>query len=177
MRLVSCLGISDEGLCNAVRKLPLLEELDISYSKISKVSLEAVGRSCPILKSLNVSRTKFDCFVIEDDEAVVIAETMSGLRHLDIQGSDITNVGLIAILDGCPLLESLNILECIFLDLSGSLKERCLQQIKVIRLPIHDSCVDYNYFNRVCYHYNLCKIPDFDPSDLLSMFMEETSDG
>jgi F-box/leucine-rich repeat protein 2/20 len=60
---------------------------------------------------------------------------MSRLCHLDIIGSSLTNVGLVAILDRCPLLEYLDIRGCFELNLNESLRKRCLEQIKDLRLP------------------------------------------
>ena len=44
-----------------------------------------------------------------EDEALAIAETVPGLRHLQLFGNRMTNDGLKAILDGCPQLESLDL--------------------------------------------------------------------
>lgn len=130
MRLVNCGAISDKGLSEAVRKLPLLEELDISNCNLSRRSVKVVGLSCPLLKSFKYSRTEYLYLGFDDDEIVVIAETMPGLLHLDIKGNSITDVGLTAILDGCPRLESLDVRLCFSLVVSGSLRKRCFQQIK-----------------------------------------------
>ena len=56
LRLVCCYGISDEGMSEAAAELPLLEELDITLCPLSKESLEAVGRCCPLLKSIKWNR-------------------------------------------------------------------------------------------------------------------------
>ncbi|GAU42086.1 hypothetical protein TSUD_134700 [Trifolium subterraneum] len=113
IRFVDCLQISDEGFIEAVKKLPQLETIYISESKLTK-----------------------PC----DDLAFIIAETMSGLNHLDIKGGNLTNVGLISILDKCPLLKYLDIRLCPFLNLSESLEKRCIDQIKDLKLP--DSIYD-----------------------------------
>jgi hypothetical protein len=70
-----------------------------------------------------------------DDIAFAIAKTMSKLRHLTILNNGVTNDGLQAILDGCPLLESLDLRGCRHLDLHGSLGKRCNEQIKELRFP------------------------------------------
>jgi hypothetical protein len=81
--------------------------------------------------------------ITRDDQAFVIANTMPGLCHLDIHGNELTNVGLLAILDGCPLLESLNIEGCNNLDITESLWQRLNSQIK--HLHIWEDCPDsYN---------------------------------
>jgi len=59
---------------------------------------------------------------------------MPGLRHLDIHGNPLSDVGLLAILDGCPLLESLDIVRCYNLDFDGNLGERLRNQIKDLHI-------------------------------------------
>lgn len=136
LRLLDCQLVTDKGFSAAVRKLAQLEEVDISFCNLVKESLEVLGRSCPLLKSLKFVTRGIEYFGYYDDdnaEAFAIAESMSGLRHLNIRGNLIRDVGLIAILDGCPLLESLNIAECSNLHLSGSLWKRCRDQIKNVQ--------------------------------------------
>ncbi|XP_059436509.1 putative F-box/LRR-repeat protein 23, partial [Corylus avellana] len=146
--LVRCFSISDKGLSEVAAKLPLLEELAISYCSLSKEALEAVGRCCPLLKSLNFNIRWHMRNGDYDGEAVAIAENMSELRRLQLFGNKVTNEGLQAILDGCPHLESLDLRRCLNLTLAGDLGRRCAQQIKHLRLP-HDSTDDYE-FNDYC---------------------------
>ncbi|KAE8056081.1 hypothetical protein FH972_012879 [Carpinus fangiana] len=148
LRLVRCYGISDEGLSGVAAKLPLLEELAISYCPfLSKFALKDVGRSCPLLKSLkfNSRGLRYGEF---DEEALAIAENMSELRYLQLFGNMLTNDGLQAILDGCPHLESLDLRQCFSISFAGNLERRCAEQIKDLRLP-HDSTDDYE-FNAYC---------------------------
>jgi len=104
---------------------------------------------------------------VDDDEAFVIAKTMTGLRHLNIIGNELSNVGLLAILDGCPLLETLDIRRCYNLNLSESLRKRCLKQIKDLRLPIVYNYEDYCYDDddRVYYQDSLIDDDCYDPFD------------
>ncbi|CAJ1962138.1 unnamed protein product [Sphenostylis stenocarpa] len=151
LRLACCYQISDKGLCEVANKLPQLEELDMSISNITKDSLEAIGRSCPLLKSLKFNMESYRRPHIEcDEEAFAIAETMHGLRHLQLFGNKLTNDGLLAILDGCPHLESLDLRQCFNVKLGGSLGKRCAEQIKELRLPYNpvdefpfDAEIDY----------------------------------
>lgn len=79
-----------------------------------------------------------------DDDALAIAKNMPELRHLQLWGNKLTNVGLLAILDGCcPYLESLDLRSCFNVDLSGGLGKRCREQIKELRLP--NDCMDQTY--------------------------------
>ncbi|PNX89300.1 F-box protein skip19 [Trifolium pratense] len=60
LRLLMCDGISNKGLSEFVKKFSQLEELDISfYMYISKDTLEIIGHSCPLLKSLYLEKFPF----------------------------------------------------------------------------------------------------------------------
>ncbi|KAB1222722.1 F-box protein SKIP19 [Morella rubra] len=145
LRLVCCYSISDEGLSEAAEKLPLLEELDFSYCSLSKESLEAVGRCCPLLKSLKFNnqgyrRPRMEC----DEDALAIAGSMPELRHLQLFGNKLTDDGLLAILGGCPKIESLDLRQCFNVTLTGDLGRRCADSIKRLRSPC-DSTSDYEF--------------------------------
>lgn len=99
-----------------------------------KDSLVVIGQCCPFLKSLKFNKD-FNQGVCDDDDAFAIARTMPGLRQLQIIGNQLTNDGLLAILDGCAHLESLDLRASFNLDLRGSLGKRCVEQIKDLRLP------------------------------------------
>ncbi|PNX83139.1 F-box protein SKIP19 [Trifolium pratense] len=158
MRILNSWKVSDKGFIDVVRKLPQLEEVDISWSNIVyKDSLEALGRSCPLLKSLKFNRmwpTIPGSAADNDDDALIISETMPRLFRLEITGTKLTNIGLLAILDGCPLLEYLDIQACSNLSLSESLRKRCLEQIKEFRQPMLDFFDDRDYFE---YCINYCR--------------------
>ncbi|KAJ1267676.1 hypothetical protein BS78_07G075900 [Paspalum vaginatum] len=61
LRLISCYDVSNEGFAEAVKKLPLLEELELSLSSnvFGKEVFETVGKSCPHLKSFRLSEHGF----------------------------------------------------------------------------------------------------------------------
>ncbi|KAL6123024.1 hypothetical protein ACLB2K_075547 [Fragaria x ananassa] len=162
---VLCFLTTNNGLIEAAPKLPLLEELVLShcnyrfdipyFEDTPQGNLEVIGRFCPLLKSLKLNRHNSKMFFEGwDGDALAIAETMHGLHHLQLFGNKLTSNGLRAILDGCPLLESLDLRHCwhINLDrewlhhfdlkLDEELKRRCIHRIKNLRLP-HDSKHDY----------------------------------
>ncbi|KAI4297372.1 hypothetical protein L6164_037267 [Bauhinia variegata] len=123
----------------------MLEEFDSSHCQLSKDSLEAIGRFCPHLKSFKFNSQVFRHLCVEsDDEAFAIAETMPGLRHLQLIGNKLTNDGLLAIMDKCPHLESLDLRRCFNINLGGCLGKRCAEQIKHLRLP-SDPTDDYPF--------------------------------
>ncbi|KAG2260656.1 hypothetical protein Bca4012_008659 [Brassica carinata] len=145
LKVAMCYEITSEGLTEAVSKLPLLEDLEVSYCSVSGESLKAIGKSCPNLKTLKKNcvgykRPRDEC----DDVALATAETMPGLRHLQLFGDRLTDAGLNAILDGCPNLEHLDLRQCFNLNLVGDLEKRCLERIKVVRRP-NDSVHDYPF--------------------------------
>lgn len=145
MRFVDCYEISDEGFSELARNLTLLEKFDISDTKLTAVSIAVLGRSRPLLKSLKFSRLEFNSQPC-DDLALVIADTMTNLWHLDIKGDNLTNVGLLAILDKCPFLKSLDIRRCYYLELSEGLEKRCIDLINHLQLPNPDDSDDYDYY-------------------------------
>ena len=139
IRLVDCDSLSDEGFIEAIKKLPQLEELDISYNfYLSKDSFETVGYCCPLLKSL-----KYGWIIHTREESIrrgevifAIANTMPGLRNLKISGDVLSSDGIIAILNGCRLLESLDLRGSCGLFLNKDLWNRCHEEIKDFRLPL-----------------------------------------
>ncbi|WJX70937.1 hypothetical protein P8452_54990 [Trifolium repens] len=94
---------------------------------LSKDSLEVVGEYCPHLKSVRYSSSSlFSDGIKWNDEALAISKTMSVLRQLKLSGSvELTQVGVLAILDGCPLLQ-----QCSWLFIGDNLKEMCHGRIE-----------------------------------------------
>ncbi|RVW39476.1 F-box protein SKIP19 [Vitis vinifera] len=107
--------------------------------------LEAIGQCCPRLKSFRLNCQGFRHPHIEcDEEALAIAQNMPGLKSLQLFGNKLTNNGLLAILDGCCHLESLDLRQCFNVNLGGNLAKRCAEQIKILRYP-NDSTDDYEF--------------------------------
>ncbi|EYU33037.1 hypothetical protein MIMGU_mgv1a021949mg [Erythranthe guttata] len=148
--LQDCHDIGGDALTAALKNLPLLEELHLQNSSFDVKAIETVGRYCPLLKSFKLNSDVFDPEEACDLEALAIAENMHGLRHLELYGNKMTNVGLKAILEGCPNLESLDLRRSINVDLVGDLERLCLQRIKDLKLP-------HNYTRRYPWdtHYDM----------------------
>ncbi|KAL8103328.1 hypothetical protein AgCh_027771 [Apium graveolens] len=129
-----------------LKKLPLLEELRLYYIPVSQQSFEVAGRYCPQLKSFSFNKHGFRWPHIEcDEDALAVAENMPGLRHLQLFGNKMTNNGLMAIIEKCPHLESLDIRQCFNVPkLEHDLAKRLSDQMKDLRLP-YDSTEDYAY--------------------------------
>ncbi|RHN72259.1 putative F-box domain, leucine-rich repeat domain, L domain-containing protein [Medicago truncatula] len=147
----------------------LLHHITNSYN-LTHHSFEAIGRSCPRLKTFkfNIQAYKYPR-VEDDDDAFAIAQTMPGLRHLQLFGNKMTNDGLLAILDGCLHLESLDIRQCfnINFNLVASVGKRFIEQVKYLRLP-YDATDDYPF--QAAFDYaSLAEDPDwFVYQDFLS---------
>ncbi|KAL9243043.1 hypothetical protein vseg_016982 [Gypsophila vaccaria] len=149
LRIGHHIPISDEALLDAVRKLPMLEEVEIIIGGYRDETYEALGHAFPSLKSFSLnhvaSRLNHNLYIGNED-AFAISKSMPSLRRLQLIGSSMSNEGLKAILDGCPLLETLDLRACFNIDLAGALGKRC-DMIRHLRCP-NDSTSDYSH--RAC---------------------------
>ncbi|KAJ9566014.1 hypothetical protein OSB04_001980 [Centaurea solstitialis] len=127
LRLTACYGITGCGLINALKRLPHLETLKLSYINLCEDHIEEIGQNCPQLKSFTMKTEYMDCY----GDIHAIANNMPMLRHLKLVGSTFYNDDEVrAILNGCPRLESLDIRGCFGLDLDRNLEKLCRERIK-----------------------------------------------
>ncbi|KAK1409572.1 hypothetical protein QVD17_36099 [Tagetes erecta] len=121
----------------ALIKFPLLEELNLYLITISEEVIETIGRYCPMLKTLklNGSNTDEESLMHLNEIAIAIGQNLVGLRHLELIGNKMTNVGLQAILDNCHHLQTLDLRACLNIHLNGDLRKKCFKQIKYLKLP------------------------------------------
>ncbi|KAJ9565892.1 hypothetical protein OSB04_001858 [Centaurea solstitialis] len=91
---------------------------------ISAKDIEAIGRNCPHLQSFKI----WIPYLSYHGIAPTIANSMPALRHLELIGSRGDNDGVRAILNGCPHLESLHILNCFRVD--PNLIKLCTERIR-----------------------------------------------
>ncbi|XP_071726706.1 putative F-box/LRR-repeat protein 23 [Rutidosis leptorrhynchoides] len=130
-------GIGDTSIISlpeALKKFPLLEELRVDFYFLPKEAIEIAGRYCPLLKTLEFCRAPCMNDNINDEIAMSIGENLHGLRHLKLWNDNLSDIGLKAILDGCPHLESLDLSYCDYIDLNGDLVKRASKQIKHLTL-------------------------------------------
>ncbi|CAO2176185.1 unnamed protein product [Urochloa humidicola] len=149
LRLKHCY-MGSEGFVEAIKKFPLLEELEMFCSYRAgfvghRTVYELIARACPHLKSFKhldgyttvygglFSEQEGRSIAVADDGALGIA-TMTGLRTLQLLHSNISNQVLTAILDGCPHLDSLDIRQCSYVKMDATMKAR-LARIMSLRLP------------------------------------------
>lgn len=154
LQVIYCFGEMYGGWGEYLKKLPLLEELSLETTEIGPEDIEAAGRYCPLLKALKVNQ-KFYRFSNEDNDeesvlmwnetAIAIGKSLRELRHLELIGDSMSNMGLQAIMDGCPHLESLDMRQCLYIDLKkDDIGKRCSERIKDLKLP-NDSLEGYSH--------------------------------
>ena len=151
LHLCLCHSVTNEGFAEAINCFPLLEELDVTFCSLNGSMCETTGRACPQLKCFrlnerwSVLQSEFAPYegMDDDTEALGIASTMPGLQELQLIGNQLTNDGLMAILDRCPRLESLDIRQCYNIQMDDALKLKCAR-IRYLKLP-HDSISDFRY--------------------------------
>ncbi|KAK1409570.1 hypothetical protein QVD17_36097 [Tagetes erecta] len=137
----------------AVMKFPLLEELNVHLIQLSKEDIETVARYCPMLKTLKLNgrEQKLQASYIDEsslksynETAIAIGQNLSELRHLELIGNNMTNIGLEAILDNCHHLETLDLRSCFNIVHNEDLKKKCVEKIKYLKFP-NDSLEGYRY--------------------------------
>ncbi|OEL36961.1 F-box protein SKIP19 [Dichanthelium oligosanthes] len=146
--LISC-NISTQGLNGAIRRLPMLEVLELSlYSSSGGLcnlaeTCTAAAEACPLLKRLRLSKYRFHWLSgVGDSEAMEVSK-MRGLRSLQLFGNSLGNAGLAAILEGCASLESLDIRHCFNVEMDNEMRAKCAARLQTLRLP-DDSMDDYD---------------------------------
>lgn len=151
LHLCLCHYVTNQGFAEAVNCFPQLEELDITFCSLYGIVCETAGRACPQLKCFRLNerwsilQSEFAPYegMDDDTEALGIASTMPGLQELQLIGNNLTNDGLVAILDRCPRLESLDIRQCYNIQMDDALRSKCAR-IRYLKLP-HDSISDFKY--------------------------------
>ncbi|CAO2176202.1 unnamed protein product [Urochloa humidicola] len=132
LRLISCNGVTNEGVAEAAKELPLLEELELSLCENVGGSevFEVVGEVCPKLQHFRLCRKIFDVRVQNKENDVQGIATMHGLQSLQLFSNHLTNNGLETILDNCPHLESLDIRHCFNIDMDETLLLKCAKVLE-----------------------------------------------
>lgn len=152
LRLSFCDKVSDKGLADAINRLHQLEELDISFCSLYGNFCQSLDKTCSQLKCFRLNERwadfhkRFDAAYERmdiDPEASWIANSMPGLQVLQLIDSEVTNDGLMAILEHCPHLESLDIRMCYDLQIDDAMKSKCAR-IRNLKLP-HDPISDFKY--------------------------------
>lgn len=115
----------------------MLEELSLTHIDITKEGIEALGRCCPRLKSFELNNICCNTKLgnQRNVEALAISKNLPSLCHLQLISNSMTHIGLEAILDACPNLESLDLRGCFNIGFYQLLRSRVSQQIKNVKHP------------------------------------------
>ncbi|XP_074327132.1 putative F-box/LRR-repeat protein 23, partial [Apium graveolens] len=127
----------------------------LSLLSLKKVTVKNAGQYCLQLKSFKYhepiyhltrayhpSKSTHD----EEDFVLTVTKAMPQLRHLELVGIEMTNMGLHAILDGSPHLVSLDLRRCFYINLDSSCGMLCKECIKDLRLPDKKHQIFFNAF-------------------------------
>nr|DAD44257.1 TPA_asm: hypothetical protein HUJ06_002487 [Nelumbo nucifera] len=123
--------VTDKMVEKHAESLAMVTVLDISYClKISSKGLEALGKHCKALTHLKRNMpppeweqlaVEVDAAKMDDGEAMIIADTMPKLRHLELGFGRFSDRGLDAIFTKCRALTHLDIQGCWSVKLEGDL--------------------------------------------------------
>ncbi|KAF7107762.1 hypothetical protein CFC21_108347 [Triticum aestivum] len=140
LRLIGCDDIVDSTFKVLITKFPVQEELELSncWHRFPR-TLEVIGDACPLLKRFRLSQRSFYSPRVGDSAAMAM---MPELQSLQLTANSLTNSGLELILNGCPLLESLDIRSCYHVCMDDDMQAKC-SRIRTLRHP-EDSMDDYD---------------------------------
>ncbi|KAF5952525.1 hypothetical protein HYC85_010469 [Camellia sinensis] len=141
------LKVTDKMVEKHAGSLVNITVLDISYClKITCKGLTYFGKKCKSLIHLKRNMpppewenpTQVVTFKIDDSEAMIIADSMTGLCHLQLGFGHFGDNGLDAILTKCKELTHLDIQGCWNVEMEGELKDKC-ERLAVFNGPwLHD---------------------------------------
>ncbi|KAL2628977.1 hypothetical protein R1flu_013663 [Riccia fluitans] len=104
--------ITENGLCELVVSLPSLAYLDISKcDAVTSKGLEFIGHTCKSLTRLDrvMWEVRTSYFVLEDSEAMAVAQNMPKLKHLEMSSDWVSNSSFNVIRASCKDLEVLEV--------------------------------------------------------------------
>ncbi|PSS32998.1 F-box protein [Actinidia chinensis var. chinensis] len=143
-------SVTDKVVEKHAELLANITVLDISYClTITFKGVEAFGKHCKSLAHLkrNMPPPEWEkpalaeASKVNDTEAMIIADTMTGLRHLELCFGRFGDDGLNSILTKCKKLAYLDIQGCWNVEFKGDLEDRC-EQLTFFRNPYHDYYMD-----------------------------------
>ncbi|XP_059315406.1 putative F-box/LRR-repeat protein 21 [Lycium ferocissimum] len=93
LNIAYCNDMVPEALIEVVQKLPLLEELSLTNTKLTTDGIEALGRFCPRLKLFELNSSHYqrqhmdfddsnERDIINNSNALAIAKNFPALHHL-----------------------------------------------------------------------------------------------
>ncbi|GJN39446.1 hypothetical protein PR202_gb28567 [Eleusine coracana subsp. coracana] len=155
LHLSTSCKVDNEIFTMALKKLTILEDLEISASYSRENLLKYVCQACPQLEKLRVTLiddidygSDGSSYMEFSDGGFCEISTMCKLRSLKLLDFELTMEGLTTILDNCPILESLHITGSILdiQEMDEDLQVKCAR-VKNLILPVDDDKYD-------CYLYS-----------------------
>nr|XP_051192173.1 putative F-box/LRR-repeat protein 23 isoform X2 [Lolium perenne] len=170
--LISCIDVSIEGFTELLDRSPLLEDLTVmGCDNIEDIACPVAAGACPQLKRLVLYKRKrssshsplsftmgtWICRRYVRSEYELRIETMRELRELTLVGSDIDAQELDAVVDGCPHLEHLCLIDCCNLEVPDALRAKCarIKKLELCSYEDNDTCADAFTFQATEFHRNL----------------------
>ncbi|KAL7102637.1 hypothetical protein ACP275_08G131000 [Erythranthe tilingii] len=142
LSLVNCYEMTSEGVTEAIKNLPLLEDLCLQHIPINLEDIEIIGRCCPLLKLFKLTNSNSP-HGDRDIEALAIAKSMPRIRHLILNHSGMTNVGVKAILEGCPNLETFDLRFNFYVHFGGDFLKMCSERFKDVKFILDSADDEY----------------------------------
>uniref|UniRef100_A0ACD5U3B3 Uncharacterized protein n=1 Tax=Avena sativa TaxID=4498 RepID=A0ACD5U3B3_AVESA len=158
LRLISCFDVSDEGFGELLTRSPLLEDLTVMGCDNIEGACLVAATACPRLKRLVLYKRSssrpsqiqapstststgewiwITCRRYVMSKGALGIATMHELRELTLVESDITAEELEAVIEGCPHLEHLCLIDCWNLVVDAALRAKCAR-IKTLELCFHE---------------------------------------
>jgi hypothetical protein len=164
LRLEFFYKVTNEGFVEAIRKFPLLEELELRNChgiKDPRV-FELVAEVCPGMKHFRhaIYRStsswgyyRYDIARPDNNVEALAIAGMHKLRSLQLFMNTLTNEGLAAIIDNCPDLELLDLRSCGNIVMDEAMRTKCARiKRKIIRLRnFEDDGEDFEVGSRISF--------------------------
>lgn len=142
--------VTDEILEYIGARSPSLKGLDlVSCHEVTSEGFTYLVNKCPLLEDIEVS----DCIDVDGDAIVATGRACLRLRHLRLVHIVITTEELMAVVDGCPCLEHLSVVNCHNIAVDDALQAKCAT-VKTLELPTSQ---DDHHISDVC-----SWMPDWD---------------
>lgn len=170
--------MNDSVIEQIAGRLTTITFLDLSYCrKIGSSALEAIGKHCKLLVSLNRNMHPLDTadkkLSQADDEANAIATTMPSLKFLEMAYRVICTESIIKIISNCPKLEFLDLRGCWDVKLDDKFRKGNFPDLKILGpLPMDyvingwDDCSDYSDGSEyLAWDFLAAEMGDYDDDD------------
>ncbi|KAI4988842.1 hypothetical protein ZWY2020_036159 [Hordeum vulgare] len=144
LALLTCYHVTSQGFTNLLTNCPLLEDIEVSGCVgVRGDAMVATGRACLRLKWLVLDKTWRRRW---DRGEVASISMMHELRHLSLACCEITNDEPMAVVDACPCLDYLSVVNCYNIVTDDALRAKCAT-VKTLELPTsQDHHYDWDEF-------------------------------